>query len=209
MQSENATTIQVQKKCKKKVNKNAKKCKQKCNFKKNANKNAKKMQIAFVRFFCIFWKGFRQGLNFFSKIAKNLGKMQKKCKQNAKKMQTKFRKKCKFWKCACFTKTNFQKLHCFCIFACIFACIFFAFSWAKVFRVAFSGCILFTWFLHFNQVWKSLERARFYHTRTRILIGQSSSKELSSLLNDFMKQKQPLALFECGADLPSMTVHAS
>ena len=81
-----------------------------------------------------------------------------------KKCEKKMRKKCKFWKCACFTKTNFQKLHCFCIFACIFACIFFAFSWAKVFRVAFSGCILFTCFLHFNQVWKSLERARFYHT---------------------------------------------
>ena len=100
-----------------------KKKRKKC--KTNATKNA---NCICSFFFCIFWKGVLSGLHIFSKIAKNLGKMQKTCKQNAKKKQTKMRKKCKFWKCACFTKTNLQKLHCFlhfCLHFCLhFFCIF-------------------------------------------------------------------------------------
>ena len=189
MQSENAKKMQPQntsakKMKKKKANKNANKNASK-NAKKNANcmffaffgggfvrasnfskivknlgkmqkkmrkkceKNTKKIKQMQIAFFCIFWRGFVRASNF-SKIAKNLGKMQqkcknnaKKCKKNAKQMQKKMRKTCKFWKCACFTKTNFQKLHFFCMFALHVFCIFFAFSWAKVFGVALSGCIFF------------------------------------------------------------------
>ena len=157
MQSENATTKYKCKKNAKKVNKNAKNANKNATLKKMRTKMQKKCKLHVSFAFLHFLEVVLSLLQIFQKLQKTQVKCKKKSKQNAKKMQTKMRKKCKFWKCACFTKTNFQKLHCF--------CIFFAFSWAKVFRVAFSGCILFTCFLLFNQVWKSLERASFYHIK--------------------------------------------
>ena len=99
------------------------------------------------------------------KMPKNATKNAKQMQKKAKKMQTKCKKK----------NASSENVHALqkqisrsCIFACIFVCIIFAFflafSWAKVFGVAFSGCVLFACFLHFNQVWKSLERAGFYFT---------------------------------------------
>ena len=74
MQPQNTSAKKMQKtskqKCKKNANKNA-------TLKKNANKNAKKMQIACFSFFFAFFGGGFVWASNFSKIAKNLGKMQK------------------------------------------------------------------------------------------------------------------------------------
>ena len=74
----------MQKKCKN----NAKKKR------KNAKTMRKKCKLHLFVFLPIFGMGFVRA-SIFSKIAKNLGKMQKQCKKNAKQNAKKKRKKCK------------------------------------------------------------------------------------------------------------------
>ena len=82
----------MQKTCKKNATKNAKKKQNKCE--KNTKKNKTNANCIF---FAFFGGGFDRASNF-SKLAKNLGKMQKKNKTNAKNMRKnakKMRNKCK------------------------------------------------------------------------------------------------------------------
>ena len=196
MQSENAKKKRPQNKSAKKMQtKMQKKMQAKMQLKKKTNNNAKKMQIAFfgrgfVRasnfskfaknlgkmqkkcekhaknirkkcekiqkktnknvncIFLHFLDGVLSGLQIFSKIAKNLGKMQKKMEKNKKKKKgetnAKKNKKCKqkwkFWKCACFTKNNkFPEV------AFFIAC--FAFCFCIFLGHGFWGC---TFWVHFS-----------------------------------------------------------
>ena len=182
MQSENAKKcnhkIQVQNKCKKKkANKkgfnffenckkpryNAKKMQKQCeknakNTKKKCKTNAKKIQKktnANCMFFAFFGGGFVRASNF-SKIAKILGKMQKKAKQMQKKskhMQQTMQKNAKkntktmqILEMSMIYKNKFPEVAFFFAFLLAFFlhdfCIFL--GQVKVFGVALSGCI----FLH-------------------------------------------------------------
>ena len=98
--------------------------------------------------FAFFAGGFVRASNF-SKIAKHLGKMQKQANTNAKNMRNKckkcetnakkIQKTCKFWKCACFTKTNFQKLHFFAFLIACFLHFFLHFPGPRFLRLHFLG----------------------------------------------------------------------
>ena len=132
--------------------------------KKNANKNEKtNWNRALFAFF-----GRSSGLQKFKKLNKNSRKMQQRCK-NKKSGEKKtsanntMKKKAKTMQileygieyelcmnCVLFAIFGEGKLHMFLHVCSHCFCMFFAFSWAKVFGVATSGCFFFVFWSSFK-----------------------------------------------------------
>ena len=140
------------------------------------NTSAKKMQTKMKKQIgtehCLLFFGRSSGLQKFKKLNKNSRKMQQRCKN---KKSGKKKNKCKQtqWKkgknnantgiwnwvwivyelcmnCVLFAIFGEGKLHMFLLVCSHCFCMFFAFSWAKVFRVATSGCFFFAFWSSFK-----------------------------------------------------------